>query len=85
MSQLFYSKYRIPSARLPHWNYASEGMYFITICTKNKEHYFGEIKDARVVDMLVADRRCIAYLQPTKIGQIAFDEWLKTPIIRPPP
>jgi putative transposase len=88
MPQLYYNKYRIPSTRLRHWNYANEGMYFITICTKNKENYFGEIVDSRVVDLVVDTRcivgaQCIACLQPTKIGQIAYDEWLKTPLIRP--
>ncbi len=39
----FKSKYRIPSARLQTWDYSNNGAYFITICTKNKHHYFGEI------------------------------------------
>lgn len=29
--------------RLPHYDYTSEGMYFITICTRNRKHYFGSI------------------------------------------
>jgi len=37
------NKYRIPSARLSGWDYANNGAYFITICTQNGEHYFGEI------------------------------------------
>jgi len=39
----FDNKYRIPSARLQHWDYRCAGAYFITICTQNREHYFGEI------------------------------------------
>ena len=39
----FQNKYRIPSARLQHWDYRWAGAYFITICTQNREHYFGEI------------------------------------------
>ncbi|HEX8269476.1 MAG TPA: transposase [Flavobacterium sp.] len=39
----FNNKYRIPSARYPNWDYSSAGAYFITICTHNREHYFGEI------------------------------------------
>jgi putative transposase len=38
----FNNKYRIPSARLLNWDYASAGAYFITICTKDRKHYFGE-------------------------------------------
>ena len=79
MPQLYYNKYRNPSTRLRHWNYANEGMYFITICTKNKENYFGEI----VGTQCIVGAQCVARLRPTKIGRIAIDEWLKTPIIRP--
>ena len=28
------------SIRLKYYNYASEGIYFITICTKNRENLF---------------------------------------------
>lgn len=30
--------------RLKYYNYASEGMYFITICTKNRLEILGNIK-----------------------------------------
>lgn len=49
MTYLFKNKYRIDSARLKNWDYASEGKYFITICTKNREHYFGECLDGKMV------------------------------------
>jgi putative transposase len=39
----FRDKYRIPSARLANWDYSRPGFYFITICTKNRIHFFGEI------------------------------------------
>jgi REP element-mobilizing transposase RayT len=76
MADLFQNKYRISSARLQSWNYANPGMYFITICTKNRECYFGEIINAPV------ETQCIASLQPTRIGKIAYDEWFKTPHLR---
>ncbi len=41
-------KYRIPSARYPNWNYAKDGAYFITICTKNRTHFFGECVDEKM-------------------------------------
>ena len=41
----FQNKYRISSARLQTWDYRWEGIYFITICTQDKEHSFGEITD----------------------------------------
>jgi putative transposase len=39
------NKYRIPSARLQTWDYANEGAYFITICTKSMTHFFGKIEN----------------------------------------
>ena len=40
-------KYRIPSARHRYHDY-SEGTYFVTICTQEKKHYFGEVIDKEV-------------------------------------
>ncbi len=40
----FKQKYRVPSARA-NWHDYNQGIYFVTICTKNREHYFGEITD----------------------------------------
>ncbi|MEO7312886.1 MAG: hypothetical protein ABIX01_21050 [Chitinophagaceae bacterium] len=63
------NKYRIPSARLQTWDYASAGLYFITICTKNRNHFFGEIE---IGEMLL-----------TGLGTLVQQEWLNTPSIRP--
>jgi putative transposase len=64
----FQNKYRIQSARLQGYDYSSDGGYFVTICTKNREHYFGEIVDEK--------------MKLSKIGEIVADEWLKTKQIR---
>jgi putative transposase len=61
-------KYRIESPRLPSWDYASPGFYFITICTQAKAPYFGEVTDEEI------------HLSPS--GAIVSDEWLKTGQIR---
>ena len=45
MSSKFNNKYRIESARLRNWDYGWNGAYFITICTQNRKHFFGEIKN----------------------------------------
>ena len=37
------NKYRIASSRASWWNYSWNAAYFITICTQNRVHYFGEI------------------------------------------
>jgi len=44
----FKKKYRIPSARLQNWDYRWNGHYFITICTQNRETYFGEIENGKM-------------------------------------
>ena len=47
--KLFKNRYRIRSIRLPHWNYKSDGSYFITICVKNRECVFGKIVNGKMV------------------------------------
>jgi REP element-mobilizing transposase RayT len=42
------NKYRIPSARAQWWDYGRNAAYFITICTANREHYFGNIVDKKM-------------------------------------
>ena len=42
------NKYRIESARAI-WHDYDGGIYFITICTKNREHFFGEIGNGEMV------------------------------------
>ena len=39
---LYHNRYRIPSARAT-WHDYNGGAYFVTICTRNMEHFFGEI------------------------------------------
>lgn len=40
---LYKKRYRIESIRLPNYDYSQEGEYFITICTQDRQHLFGEI------------------------------------------
>ncbi len=40
----FHNKYRIQSTRA-EWHDYNGGLYHVTLCTKNREHYFGEIAD----------------------------------------
>ncbi len=65
----FKNKYRISSARLKNWDYGSPGLYFITICTKNRKHFFGEIENSEIV--------------LNQLGLIVDTEWTRTPSIRP--
>ena len=56
----FQDKYRINTARA-WWHDYDGGAYFITICTKGREHYFGEIEDGKMVLSEIGDytRQCI--------------------------
>lgn len=61
MKELFRVKYRIETTRLRNHNYASDGYYFITICTHGRENYLGNISDG---EMALTD-----------IGSIAHQYW----------
>ena len=43
----FHNKYRIGTKRAS-WHDYNGGEYFITICTKDRKHYFGEIVDGEM-------------------------------------
>ena len=38
----FRNIFRVDAARLSLCDYSSHGLYFVTICTKNKINYFGD-------------------------------------------
>ena len=40
----FHQKYRVQSTRAK-WHDYNGGLYHVTLCTKNREHHFGEISD----------------------------------------
>ncbi len=70
---LYRRKYRIDSARLDGYDYGSNGMYFVTICTRNREAYFGEI--------VVQEQE--AEMMPSALGQVAINCWLAIPTFHP--
>lgn len=72
MDDKYKSQYRIASARMPTWDYGSHGLYYITICTKDRIHYFGEIESS-------PETQNIASLHLTLIGEIAHKNWLDIP------
>lgn len=45
----YQNKYRIPSARAHFWDYGWNAAYFITICTKNRACWFGDVVDDEMV------------------------------------
>ncbi|MEP6646678.1 MAG: transposase [Saprospiraceae bacterium] len=57
------------SMRLRGYNYAKAGSYFVTAVCKNRQPIFGEIQSGKMI--------------LSEFGQIAFDNWYQTPLIRP--
>ncbi|MBU3659553.1 MAG: transposase [Flavobacteriales bacterium] len=45
----FQNKYRNGTFRAQWWNYGWNGAYFVTICTQDRECYFGEIKNGKMI------------------------------------
>ena len=64
----YQGRYRIPSARA-WWHQYNGGTYFVTICTKDREHFFGEIKDGTMT--------------LSEIGDYLKQQILSTPQVRP--
>jgi putative transposase len=52
--------------RLKEYNYSQSGYYFVTVCTENKEEWFGRIEDGRMV--------------LNNYGEIAKDFWSEIPL-----
>ena len=67
MTDKFRNRYRIASTRLKNWDYGWNATYFVTICTKNRLCFFGDI-----------DKKQEPLMQLTEIGKIAEIEWQKT-------
>ncbi|WP_073584188.1 transposase [Flavobacterium cucumis] len=65
MQNKFQNKYRIPAARLQIWDYSNNGAYFITICTQNRHHFFGQIQNQK--------------MQLSEIGKLAEKFWCEIP------
>jgi REP element-mobilizing transposase RayT len=57
------------SIRLKEYDYSRAGYYYITICTHNREHLFGNIEHGT--------------MRHNDSGTIALNEWTRTPEMRP--
>jgi REP element-mobilizing transposase RayT len=65
MTERYKNRYRIASARATWWSYDWAGAYFITICTKNRYHFFGHVTKGEM------------YL--SSIGELANQFWFEIP------
>jgi REP element-mobilizing transposase RayT len=64
----FKNKYKVNSVRLSGWDYSWSGYYFFTICAKDRQNFFGEIKN-RMMGL-------------NDLGCIVWQEWHRTQKIR---
>jgi REP element-mobilizing transposase RayT len=62
------------SIRLKGYDYSQAGLYFITICCQDRACLFGEI--------IVGANGIRPEMKLNKYGEIAYNEWMKTPEIR---
>lgn len=63
---LFQNKFRIETTRLDCWDYSKYGYYFVTICTKGKGSFFGEVFDEKVVLNKIGEKIKQIWLQILK-------------------
>lgn len=76
----------MPSARLQGFDYGVNAAYFVTICTQNRQHYFGAISPVETDNYpsLLTDNNntetgnCPS-LRYAPIGLIALEYWLQIP------
>ncbi|MCK9451854.1 MAG: hypothetical protein M0Q90_09200 [Bacteroidales bacterium] len=73
MKGKFRNKYRIESNRMPGWDYAGKGVYYITFVTQNRICNLGKV---------VVNQDGKAYVQLSDFGQITKSEFLKSFEIR---
>lgn len=64
----YHSQYHRRSIRLQGYDYSQTGFYFITLCTRDRQCWFGEIKNGK--------------MHLNSIGYIVAEEWLKSAEIR---
>jgi len=75
MESQYRNRYRVESARRKGFDYSRPGSYFVTICTKNKQHLFGEIISGDQNDRNVKSQKMII----NAYGKIVNDCWNELP------
>ncbi len=63
--KLFKESYRVETIRLQSWDYSWPGWYYVTVCTKNMDCFFGDIANEKMTR--------------SAMGEIAFRCWSDIP------
>ena len=79
MTERFKNKYRIPTARAT-WHDYKGGSYFVTICTKDREPYFGHIIDGKMkyTDLGISANDCLQTI-PSHFPDAEIPVWIVMP------
>lgn len=79
MTDRFKNKYRIHTARA-RWHDYSGGAYFVTICTQDREPYFGHIVDGEITytDLGLSANDCLQAI-PSHFPDAEIPEWIVMP------
>lgn len=71
MAKKFQNKYRTESIRLTNWDCRNNADYFVTICTKDKKCFFGDIE----MNANTKQNR----MRFSKMGDFAYNFWMEIP------
>ena len=79
MTDRFKNKYRIPTARAA-WHDYKGGSYFVTICTQDRDPYFGRIIDGQIIysDLGLSANNCLQQI-PSHFPDAEIPEWIVMP------
>ncbi len=72
---LYKNKYRIESPRCQSWDYASNGYYFVTICTHNRQHFFCDVVKDKITKSLGSIIGQIKSVCTKRIWEAGFDDF----------
>jgi putative transposase len=77
---LYKNRYRQNTLRLSNWDYSSPGYYFVTICTKDKQCYFGEINISTIKYSTIGKKTIYLWNQILQhFSHVELDKWILMP------
>lgn len=80
MGEYFNNKYKTSTIRMNHWNYSWPAMYYVTICTKDRECYLGEVKNVEVYLSEIEKMVFECWLDiPNHFDDVKLDDWIIMP------
>lgn len=80
MNDKFGGKYRIRSTRLSYWDYGYNAAYFVTLCLQERQQYFGEVTDGKMVLSEIGEIACKCWIDiPNHFPFVKLDEFIIMP------